>query len=381
MDSGISKLKVVYLFFVIALVIAVGILVLQTTSDNLEQAVTETNSSSSNQIYISSKTLTAGSGITSSSIKSYNQSWLDFDGANDYVNIPNSPVQAGANLTSGFSISAWVNPNSAGEGNGGRILDKSDDAFAGNGFAYRLDDNLKVCIQINGGIVRRSAGNSAPLGNWTFVSVTINESQWATHYINGVQNGTGGDLNRTITNITTTEDMRVGSISTATNYVFNGSIDEVRFYNKTLNATEITAIYDSGRFANASLLQEDLAAWYTFNDIEGCSTYDSSGEENNGTISGALWKDDSVLTTLLNGTDYTINITTGNLTLISDYLYNGVAIAWTYTSVFNEAISLDEFIGGLAGFASWMLLFVAVIAVSIILSIILGSFGRRTPSV
>jgi len=69
---------------------------------------------------------------------------------------------------------------------------------------------------------------------------------------------------------------------------------------------------------------------YNLDENSGTTAYDSSGNGNNGTISGATWQNDGVLVPLTENTDYSIS-NNGLLSLLnSNYLYSYIVKYWTY---------------------------------------------------
>ena len=65
------------------------------------------------------------------------------------------------------------------------------------------------------------------------------------HYLNGVQSGTANqDAIGTIADIVTTNAMRIGNRSTATDRTFDGSIRSVKMWNRVLGTGEITSDYE-----------------------------------------------------------------------------------------------------------------------------------------
>jgi len=164
-----------------------------------------------------------------------------FDGVDDFVDVAHNANQLGANLTGGFTISAWVNPKSTGETGAGKILDKSTADGGADGFTYRIDANKKAVLQINLGTSIRSADSSLPFGKWTHVLTTITSAQIAQHYINGAVSGSAGDLVQGISAMTTTNDIRIGNLTGNTNRTWDGAISQVKMWNRVLNSTEIAA--------------------------------------------------------------------------------------------------------------------------------------------
>jgi len=162
-----------------------------------------------------------------------------FDGADDYVEIPHDASQLGANLATGFTISAWINPRSIGE-TAGFILAKSDGVTGVNGFflGMGISDN-RIRFRINNGTTHNSAVNSIVFGSWFHILITVNSAQLANIYINGVLSGTANqDLGQTIATITNIAPMRIGNNTSATDRTFDGGIQKVKMWNKVLTTTE-----------------------------------------------------------------------------------------------------------------------------------------------
>lgn len=81
----------------------------------------------------------------------------------------------------------------------------------------------------------------------------------------------------------------------------------------------------------------DMVLNLKLNENTGTTTYDSSGNGNDGVILGASWDNDGVLNTLTNGEDYTINTGTGLFTIIdSDYSWSGLSASWDYHTINNR---------------------------------------------
>lgn len=97
-------------------------------------------------------------------------------------------------------------------------------------------------------------------------------------------------------------------------------------------------------FISAINPEEGLLVKYSLNENNSTTAYDSSGNSNNGIISGATWNNDGVLVTLTEGVDYTLTYlyTTTTVTLI-DHLYEYL----TYS--YEQFESGDSFICSVAG--------------------------------
>lgn len=167
-----------------------------------------------------------------------------FDGVDDYVEIPHNAAQLGANLSNGFTISAWVNARSKGEGSGttdGKILNKTKLSYSMRG------NNNNVFLSVNGETTKSlSADNSMlPFGVWKNILVTCSYSGTATHYLNGTISGVATTAGAGgVINLDSIDVMRIGNISTTTNNTFDGSIRSVKMWNRVLSTTEITEEYN-----------------------------------------------------------------------------------------------------------------------------------------
>jgi len=209
---------------------------------------------------------------------------LSFDGADDYVEIPDANLPA-STFTGGFTLSAWINPKSLGE-IGGRIFDKSTGTSGNDGFTFTMQTN-NIAVRTSGGSAVSTQINSIryPL-NWTNVSAVVASDGTITLYINGVQSGTPAK-STSISGITTTNPLRIGNYSVDTIRSFNGIIDSPHIWNRALTATEVSDLY-----YNNIVPTSGLVAQYLFNEASGTTALDTSGNGNDGTISGATYTTD-----------------------------------------------------------------------------------------
>jgi len=216
-------------------------------------------------------------GITSHWATTKNLSWMEFDGVNDVVE--NNAV-TGFNGTNG-SVSVWFKINGNATESGQVIFQSNWETITRIYYAFEDND----IIMAKGNIPKTSIIESEAITNvWYHVILTF-QNYNSTYgnfsaYLNGSftnsggYNGTGsgGEINI----------LKVGAL-THNNDPSKSSIDEVRVYNKTLNSSMVSEIYNSGRVANSSLTSDGLVLWYSFNEQSGTTVYDKSGNENHGT--------------------------------------------------------------------------------------------------
>jgi hypothetical protein len=83
---------------------------------------------------------------------------------------------------------------------------------------------------------------------------------------------------------------RIGTYySGQTDFSFNGSIYDIRVYNRRLSSFEISQIYNEGLENNSPIISNGIIMFQKFNEGSGPAVLDSSGNGNNGTIVGATW--------------------------------------------------------------------------------------------
>jgi len=208
--------------------------------DFAEQTGTTLNDKSGNSY---TGTITAGTGDWTTDQKD-NARAYSFDGAN--TTIPTT-LTATSSFQNGFTISAWVKADSAGEGSAGRIVDKSSGDNSDSGFRFLTSSSLnRLYLQINTGTGIYSGENAYSINAWSHVLVIVSSNATVTYYINGVQSGTPGTTGA-LSGITTANALTIGNRSGATDRTFNGNISDVRIYNRVLGTAEIKAIYNATR--------------------------------------------------------------------------------------------------------------------------------------
>ncbi|RLJ07123.1 MAG: hypothetical protein DRP16_04045, partial [Candidatus Aenigmatarchaeota archaeon] len=168
---------------------------------------------------------------------------LQFDGVNDYVEVPYDPSLHGF---SAFSMGAWIYVNSYQDDYA--IILNTETEYE---FGIAPDGTLQWAIHnTNPGWTWINTGYVVPLQQWIHIMITYDGSTIRT-YVNGdeVHSRTGSgsiadDGNPVI----------IGWRGDKGNSPFNGAIDEVRIYNRALTQEEIKDLYD----AKARLDYEDI---------------------------------------------------------------------------------------------------------------------------
>lgn len=195
-----------------------------------------------------------------------------FDGINDKItgDIVDMPL---ANFAR--TVSAWVKISDT-EGQSKAIFDYGATSPSGNFYLF-VDGDGKACV-----------GSSAEGGTVNSGSVIVDDNEW--HFITGVYEGPGTDMARiyvdgvekgsgVITPPQTADGtFEIGGLLSGGGYI-GGVIDEVSLYESALTPEEVQFLMNTGSVEGAI-----LAAYYSFNG----TADDSSGNNNHGTIDGAI---------------------------------------------------------------------------------------------
>ena len=232
-----------------------------------------------------SANLTDNLGLKNATLYVYpsaNNSWLEFDGVDDVINITrNETLEPTKNLT----VSVWIRHTT----NTRYVLSKHYDGGASSYAIDVADDNVQFYVRNGTGSshFRNAISGTATNGNtWHHVVGTVNDSSVAI-YVDSVLKASTAITGAIVYN---SGNLSIGNfVDTPASFSFNGSIDEVRIYNRTLSSTEITEIYKSGLLRNASINNTGLVSWWDFEQATGTNLVDQVGL-NNGTISGATWR-------------------------------------------------------------------------------------------
>lgn len=180
-----------------------------------------------------------------------------FDGINDRILIPNSPLLNGNNTWSSMTIEAWVKPSTVSTAKGivSMRIDTLDSSynmgFDGSGAGNQLFCGFYLNSSIYSNYTEALAVNTVQLSadEWHHVVCLLNDST-AYSYVDGVLQATNATFAGLGLNVRgSSGKLRIGArgsgISSA-DRSFNGSIDEVRIYNYSLTLGEILVHNSTG---------------------------------------------------------------------------------------------------------------------------------------
>lgn len=163
----------------------------------------------------------------------------EFDGVDDKLDCGND---ASLNLTTSFSISAWINVTTWTTNNG--IVTRMTASHVRNWVIYLYDNNeIGVLIGTGADYDRiTSAGNNLDVNQWIHITYTYDGTSRL--YINGaVQANTSTAV---LVGLQSTP-LNIGVKYTSNASPFEGLIDEVNLFTIALSASDISALYEAGK--------------------------------------------------------------------------------------------------------------------------------------
>jgi hypothetical protein len=141
--------------------------------------------------------------------------------------------------------------------------------------------------------------------------------------------------------------------------------------NIILTPNNYSYVYDNFKQQSATT---NLSIFYQFNENQGTTAYDSSGNSNDGTISGATWATDGLFVLLTEGVDYSLSTTTGLFTILNtDYSWSEITTSWNYISSSGKGAS-NSFVSEFGAYTTLIGLLGTIIFLALIITILVGSF-------
>lgn len=199
---------------------------------------------------------------------------LDFDGVNDLVSVADA---ADLDLTSSFTLEAWVRPDTA---TGSPTISKAEGSGGISGYSLnaRYAGYPTGQVASSGTIKGVAAPTALPVETWSHIAFTADGTNLR-FYVNGKL---AANIATAATAKATAANLEIGHSQILGNW-FNGLIDEVRVYDETLSESQIQVDRDTA----VGLDQIPVAA-YSFDEGSGSTAVDSVGNHD-GTINGATW--------------------------------------------------------------------------------------------
>ncbi len=171
---------------------------------------------------------------------------LSFDGTSGFVEVPNSSSLQPGNA---FTLSYWFRAhsyNSAGAG----LISKRTAPTDNNAFTTFLQGNTsdaaykRINVDIDGNNDRFTSNTQIQLNTWYHVALVFDGSlpaaERATLYVNGVIDKTAAESSASVPNYASSLKVGVTHLSATT--WLDGSVDEVRFFQRALTGNEVGSL-------------------------------------------------------------------------------------------------------------------------------------------
>lgn len=162
---------------------------------------------------------------------------FNFDGIDDKITLPTSIL----NNLSQLTFSAWVKCNPYTGTNWPSVLGSYSEYNISNNIClglWRNSQHLHIEIDTDQGNYGGEGELSINWNEWTHIVMTYN-GQYLTEYINGIK----GKSYPATGNLSQMYSFTIGQV-TYVNPFFNGSIDDIRIYNRAINEQEINSLYN-----------------------------------------------------------------------------------------------------------------------------------------
>lgn len=193
---------------------------------------------------------------------------LSFDGSNDILTAPNS---SSLQLTGDMTISMWVKPGST-QNTNADMLSKHSTGNAGYGIESNGTGNTYYFFWFTGGAATCTGTTFTLTANtWQHLEI-VKSGATASYYINGINTGSCTGSGSTIG--TGTDALYLGRWSSGGGRFWTGSIDNFKMFNYARSASQVAWDYNRG----------GPAAWWKFDECQGTSLNDSTGNGNTATI-------------------------------------------------------------------------------------------------
>ena len=212
----------------------------------------------------------------------------DFDGLNDEVD---TSTKFGFG-TGNFTVNFWF--KSANNSNYECVLGQWTGAGTGTKawyFRKNTDGRITICVYTGGGNNSTTTTNVMCDNTWkmiTFTRVSGVESIYVDGVFDNSNNYTATDLSSLVA------DFTIGVMDTASvpSWYYEGSLDEIGIWDRGLNSTEVTELYNSGvgmtivngAFVSGDTLAATTLAYWTLDNTLADATENGNTLTNNGAV-------------------------------------------------------------------------------------------------
>ncbi len=207
---------------------------------------------------------------------------LDFDGTNDYVEVPDDENwDFGAE---NFTVDFWVNPSASPNTYNSLVGQNINGSYTGTSWWVYMGSTRTITFYNSNGsdtIINATSAASIPLNEWTHIAHVRNGSSFKI-YINGVEDGSytyAGPLNNL------NNAVQIGADTNGSgNRYFTGKMTNARITKGTLSGTGLTKVIAGQELTDQDDKNKLVAHWKLNQFNTDDKVIDSSGQNNHGTF-------------------------------------------------------------------------------------------------
>lgn len=211
---------------------------------------------------------------------------VTFDNTDDYISIPDSD-NLDVGDTDDLTLMGWFNRTATGSADG-IVFKRAGTLAANNGYSVHIaNTDDKLTFEVSDGTDEYSLASTTTFtsSGWHHFAVVWDQDSPTNSeiYIDGrADNATDTGTIGNIGSIANATVLAIGAATDAS-LVFNGSLDELRVYRRTLTPGEIAETY---RLTTPTGTDNGLKGYWSFNgqDVRSTLAYDRSGAGNDGTL-------------------------------------------------------------------------------------------------
>ena len=210
--------------------------------------------------------------------KLYSGKALDFDGVNDYVDVPYLDSLANTGVSSTFSF--YFNADTL---TGNMVLAEQRKDTSNRYVVWYNHANPQIQLYMNSSVY----AVNFPLtetGRWFYFTGVVDGST-AKMYINGELIGSTSYIP-----FESNVDFYLGTYNSASGFFYNGKMSNAKIFNTALTAAQVADLYNNPeKVVPTGVDNTALKLWLPMMEGAGTTAYDGSGNGNHGTISGATY--------------------------------------------------------------------------------------------
>ncbi len=228
---------------------------LDITTGILSEAISMWRFNSSNTTHILDDNTTTGNDLIISGSTETIGPWGNgrlYDGINDYDYVPD-PDTLDFGETN-FSFSLWYKTDFDFTSTEAIITKKETLATSKAGFAVAVFSSENFAIYISNGTdgINRGVGTVQNDGIWHQLVVVVDRSGGTVLGYTDAVASTPGDISTVTGSISNSRKFEIGAMSDNGRW-WNGSIDEVLIYNRTLSASEVLDIFNNSNYSSSNI--------------------------------------------------------------------------------------------------------------------------------